>query len=75
MKEELKLNQNNDDGADWTKKIKYRKCRHLFKPFYFGDKPLNRNVSQDFPWCGEINAFVPAAVDAGPPDEYVEGIL
>jgi len=54
------------NGYDWHKSIKCKKCGHLFKPFYFGDKSYNRKVMQDCPECGTYNTFSPISVQGNP---------
>jgi hypothetical protein len=43
-------------------KLKCKKCGEIFNPFFFGDKPLDRGVIQDCPYCGCINSFNPLQV-------------
>jgi len=62
-----------DPGYEYTKKVKCHSCGELFKPFFFGDKRLDRDVMQNCVHCGEFNSFRPEEVNEGPPEEFVEG--
>jgi len=45
------------------------KCTSLFKPFYFGDKPLNRRVLNECPKCGNEIVFNPSELSTLTEDE------
>lgn len=66
------LGRTRDHGYECDKSIKCKKCGHLFKPFYFGDKVYHRNVGQECPECDEVNGFRPSDVQ-GNPDEFIKG--
>ncbi len=48
-----------DKGLEFINYIICPNCKAMLKPFYYGDKPLNRGVMMDCK-CGEIVAFIPS---------------
>jgi uncharacterized OB-fold protein len=47
-------------GYEWYEPLVCDKCGTKFYPFFFGDKPMNREVMQDCPKCDNNVSFNPS---------------